>query len=171
MIFFLWYSMMRHELRNPWFSDKNPKLFWPYWYLYLKLLCFCPGIKGFWVWFSSLPWFMYMRFYSVVLRGIPYPQVKQWMDFHSVLNWGNHSFYDWCISATQNLVLLSLCKVFLNLIPTSSLRNNFLKVKDKETEEERRNMYFQIVVNLIYLFSYSENMHIFICIFAENHVA
>ena len=67
-------------------------------------------------------------------------------------------------------MLLSLYKVFLNLTPTSSLRSNFLKVKDRETEEERRTMYFQIAVNLVCLFSYVNHMYIFIYIFAGNHV-
>lgn len=48
------------------------------------------------------------RFSSVVISGVSNQQEKQWMDFHSMIMWSNHSFHHWRIFTIQNL-LLSMC--------------------------------------------------------------
>ena len=63
------------------------------------------------------------RLCSVLLSGITKPQMKQRMDFHSIISWSSHSFNQWRIYTTQHAVLLLLCKA-LNLIPTSFWKKN-----------------------------------------------
>ena len=68
------------------------------------------------------------RFCLVMLSGISKEQVKWCLDFDSIVTRRNHSFHHWYVSTMQYLVLLSLRKV-LNLSPTSSKRNNVLKLR------------------------------------------
>lgn len=80
--------------------------------------CFPLGIKGFWVWDSSLRWFTYKRHVAQIIKYSQLPSVN--------------------ISITEHLVLHSLCEALLNLMPSSD-RRNYFKVNDKETKRKKEN--------------------------------
>ena len=94
---------------------------------------------------------------------------KLWMDFYSLIIWNNYWITPLLMyfhNATYSLYYFHYSRPWILFHFVQCF-----EVKDGETQEEKEIMCIQVALILIGAFSYINILHIFIFIFAVNHIA